>query len=404
MINRKTKISYGKNVYNNEEINAVIKTLKKSTQMGTSVKNFEEKISKLFSKKFGLMVNSGSSALILALKVMDIKENSEVITPCLNFGTAVSAIMLSKLIPVFVDCKVNTLQIDIKKIEQKITKKTKAIMIPNLIGNLPDWKKIRQIANKYKLLVIEDSADTLGATINNKPSGIFSDISITSFYGSHIISCAGNGGMFLTNNKNYYTRAKVLRSWGRMSTLIKDSENINERLNIKLKNFDYDKKFVFSEAGYNFEPSEIGASFGLVQLKKFKNFNFLRNRNFKIHCNFFNKLENYFIIPEIQKDVKTNFLAYPIILKDNLKFSRKEFQIHLEKDKIQTRPIFTGNILRHPAFSCLISNQNKLNSFKNSDYIMKYGLLIGCHQGLKIKDINYIHKSILNFLSKSHGR
>ena len=276
MINRKTKISYGKNVYNNEEINAVIKTLKKSTQMGTSVKNFEEKISKIFSKKFGLMVNSGSSALILALKVMDIKENSEVITPCLNFGTAVSAIMLSKLIPVFVDCKVNTLQIDIKKIEQKITKKTKAIMIPNLIGNLPDWKKIRQIANKYKLLVIEDSADTLGATINNKPSGIFSDISITSFYGSHIISCAGNGGMFLTNNKNYYTRAKVLRSWGRMSTLIKDSENINERLNIKLKNFDYDKKFVFSEAGYNFEPSEIGASFGLVQLKKFKNFNFLK--------------------------------------------------------------------------------------------------------------------------------
>lgn len=402
MKNKKTKIAYGKNVYNNKEINAVIKTLKKSTQMGASVKNFEEKISKLFSKKFGLMVNSGSSALILALKVMNIKENSEVITPCLNFGTAVSAIMLSKLIPVFVDCKVNTLQIDIKKIEQKITKKTKAIMIPNLIGNLPDWKKIRQIANKYKLLVIEDSADTLGATINNKPSGIFSDISITSFYGSHIISCAGNGGMFLTNNKNYYTRAKVLRSWGRMSTLIKDSEDINERLNIKLKNFDYDKKFVFSEAGYNFEPSEIGASFGLVQLKKFKNFNFLRNRNFKIHCNFFSKLEKYFIIPEIQKDVKTNFLAYPIILKNNLKFSRKELQIHLEKDKIQTRPIFTGNILRHPAFSCLISSKNKLNSFKNSDYIMKYGLLIGCHQGLKIKDINYIHKSILNFLSKSH--
>ena len=150
MKNRKTKIPYGKNVYNNKEINAVIKTLKNSTQMGASVKNFEEKISKLFSKNFGLMVNSGSSALILALKVMDIKENSEVITPCLNFGTAVSAIMLSKLIPVFVDCEINTLQIDTKKIEQKITKKTKAIMIPNLIGNLPDWKKIRQIANKHK--------------------------------------------------------------------------------------------------------------------------------------------------------------------------------------------------------------------------------------------------------------
>ena len=121
-------------------------------------------------------------------------------------------------------------------------------------------------------MVIEDSADTLGATINKKASGIYSDISITSFYGSHIISCAGNGGMLLTNNKNFFTKAKVLRSWGRMSTLIKDSENIQKRLGIKLKGFDYDRKFVFSEAGYNFEPSEIGASFGLVQLKKFRKF------------------------------------------------------------------------------------------------------------------------------------
>jgi CDP-4-dehydro-6-deoxyglucose reductase, E1 len=398
MKNKIPKISYGKNVYDNKEINAVIKTLNKSTQMGRSVSTFENKISKLFSKKFGLMVNSGSSALTLALKVMDFKKDNEIITPCLNFGTAVSAIMLSNLKPVFVDCEIETLQIDINKIEEKITKRTKALLIPNLIGNLPGWKKIRQLANKYNLMVIEDSADTLGATIGNKPSGKFSDISITSFYGSHIISCAGNGGMFLTNNKNFFTRAKVLRSWGRMSTLIKDSENINKRLGIKLKGYDYDRKFVFSEAGYNFEPSEVGASFGLIQLKKFKKFNMLRNRNFKLHFSFFKKLENYFIVPKIEKDVKTNFLAYPIILKDNLKFSRKEIQIHLEKNNIQTRPIFSGNILRHPAFSSLINKTNKLNSFINSDYIMKYGLLIGCHQGLKTSDISYIHSKINHFI------
>ena len=397
MNNKILKIPYGKNVYDNKEINAVVKTLKKSTQMGKSVDSFENKISKLFSKKFGLMVNSGSSALTLALKVMNFKKNSEVITPCLNFGTAVSSIMLNNLKPIFVDCEIKTLQIDIKKIEKKITTKTKVLLIPNLIGNLPDWKNIRQLANKYKLMIIEDSADTLGATINNKPSGKFSDVSITSFYGSHIISCAGNGGMLLTNNKNFFTRAKVLRSWGRMSTLIKDSENINKRLDIKLKGFDYDRKFVFSEAGYNFEPSEIGASFGLIQLKKFKKFNILRNRNFKLHFNFFKKLENYFIVPKIEKNVKTNFLAYPIILRNNQKFSRKEIQIYLEKHNIQTRPIFTGNTLRHPAFSNLISKRNKLNSFKKSDYIMKYGLLVGCHQGLSIKDIKYIHAIILNF-------
>ena len=398
MKNNLAKIPYGKNVYDRREINAVLNTLKKSTQMGKTVNNFENKISKLFAKKFGLMVNSGSSALILALNVMNFKKGSEIIVPCLNFGTAISSITLSNLVPIFVDCEIDTLQIDIKKIETKITKKTKALLIPNLIGNLPDWKKIRQIANKYKLLVIEDSADTLGATINNKPSGIYSDISITSFYGSHIISCAGNGGMLLTNNKNFFNKAKVLRSWGRMSTLIKDSENINKRLGIKLKGFDYDRKFVFSEAGYNFEPSEIGASFGLVQLSKFNKFNMLRNRNFKLHHNFFKKLNNHFIIPKINKTIKTNFLAYPIILKDTVKFTRKELQIYLEKQKIQTRPIFTGNTLRHPAFSNLINSRNKLNSFRNSDYIMKYGLLIGCHQGLKKKDIFYIHSKIIKFI------
>ena len=398
MKNNITKIPYGKNVYDQREINAVLSTLKKSTQMGKSVNKFENKISKLFAKKFGLMVNSGSSALILALKVMNFKKGSEIITPCLNFGTAVSSITLSNLVPIFVDCEIDTLQIDIKKIESKITKKTKALLIPNLIGNLPDWKKIRQIANKHKLLVIEDSADTLGATINRKPSGIYSDISITSFYGSHIISCAGNGGMFLTNNNDFFNKAKVLRSWGRMSTLIKDSENINKRLGIKLKGFDYDRKFVFSEAGYNFEPSEIGASFGLVQLKKFKNFSALRNRNFKLHYDFFKKLSNYFMVPKIERNVKTNFLAYPIILKDNKKFTRKKIQIFLEKQNIQTRPIFTGNSLRHPAFSNLINSRNKLNSFRNADYIMKYGLLVGCHQGLKDKDISYIHSRIIKFI------
>ena len=392
------RISYGKNVYGKEEIAAVNKTLKKSTQMGKSVKEFENKIAKNFSKKHGVMVNSGSSALTLAMKVLNIKKGDEIITPCLNFGTAVSSIMLSNLKPIFVDCEIETLQIDISKIEEKITKKTKALLIPNLIGNLPNWAKIRKLANKYKLMVIEDSADTLGATIRNKPSGRFSDISITSFYGSHIISCAGNGGMFLTNSKNFFNRAKVLRSWGRMSTLIKDSENINKRLDIKLKGYDYDRKFVFSEAGYNFEPSEIGASFGLIQLKKFKKFNLLRNRNFKLHCNFFKKFNNHFIIPKIEKNVETNFLAYPIILKKNQKFSRKEMQIYLEKNNIQTRPIFSGNSLRHPAFSSLISKKNKLNSFPNSDYIMKFGLLIGCHQGLKEKDISYIHSKVLDFI------
>ncbi len=394
------KISYGQNVYGKEEITAVIKQIKKTTQMGKSVNLFEKKIGKHFDKKYSLMVNSGSSALTLAMNVLNFKKDDEILTPCLNFGTAVSSIILSGSKPKFIDIDIETLQINIDDLEKKISKKSKGLLVPNLIGNIPNWIKLRKIANKYNLKIIEDSADTLGAKIYGKSTGIFSDISITSFYGSHVISCAGNGGMFLTDNKKYYERAKVLRSWGRMSTLIKDSENIKKRLGIKLSGYDYDKKFVFSELGYNFEPNEIGASFGLEQLKKFKKFSSLRNKNFNLHKNFFSNFKNLFITPKIDKGVKTNFLAYPLIIKKNKYFDRKKLQIYLEKNNIQTRPIFSGNILRHPAFRYLNTKDNKINKFPNSDYIMKYGLLIGCHQGLNLNHINFIHKVVVKLIEK----
>ena len=395
------KISYGKNVYGKDEIASVVNQLKKTTQMGKSVNTFEKEIAKKFSKKFGLMVNSGSSALTLAMNALNFKKGDEIIAPCLNFGTAISSIIQCGAVPILVDVEIETLQINVEKIYEKITNKTKAILVPNLIGNVPDLKKIREIANKRKLIVIEDSADTLGAKIGNKSTGFFSDVSITSFYGSHVISCAGNGGMLLTDDKTIYEKAKVLRSWGRMSTLINDSENIKKRLDIKLQGYDYDKKFVFSEIGYNFEPSEIGAAFGLIQLKKFKNFSKIRVKNFNLHKIFFSKLDNFFIEPKVHKDIFTNFLAYPIILKKNNLFDRKKLQIYLENKGIQTRPIFSGNILRHPAFKNLISRRNKLKAFKNSDYIMKNGILIGCHQGLDNAQIKYIHKQILDLIKKS---
>ena len=235
------RINYGKNVYGKDEINAVVKQLKKTTQMGLSVHTFEKKVSRYFGKKYGLMVNSGSSAITLALEAINLKKGDEVIIPCLNFGTALSALIKLELAPVLVDIDIETLQIDINKIENAISKKTKALMIPNLIGNTPDWIKINKIAKKYKLKIIEDSADTLGATINKKPTGVFSDISITSFYGSHLISCGGNGGIMMTNKKEYFLKAKVLRSWGRMSSLIKNSEDIKKRLSVNLKGIGYDK-------------------------------------------------------------------------------------------------------------------------------------------------------------------
>jgi CDP-4-dehydro-6-deoxyglucose reductase, E1 len=392
---KKNKITYGKNVYDKNEINAVLRTLNKSTQMGDDVINFENKISKLLNKKYSLMVNSGSSALLLAMTSLNLPKGSNVITPALTFGTTIASIVQSGFIPNLIDVNISTLCIDENKIEKSINKKTKAMLIPNLIGLLPDWPKLKKIAKKYNLILIEDSADTLDSKYNDKPTSSYSDITITSFYGSHIISCAGNGGIVCFNNKNYFEKAKLLRSWGRSSSLFKESEKIENRFDIKLSGIRYDKKFIFQELGYNFEPSEIGASFGLVQLKKLNKNITKRKKLRKHHDKFFERYKDIFILPKNDDYQDSALLAYPIILKNSL-IDRTDLQIFLEKNNIQTRVIFTGNILRQPCSKNV--KFIKETSYKNSDKVMRDGMLIGCHQGLSIEELNYIHKTIEKFL------
>ena len=175
----------------------------------------------------------------------------------------------NNLTPVFTDVEPLTYCIDGSQIESLVNDKTVAILAPNLMGNLCNWPEIRKIADRHNLVVIEDSADTLGATINGKSSGAYSDMSITSFYGSHIINCAGNGGALAINDDNVMQRAKLLRSWGRSSSLFDEkSESIENRFNVNLDGIDYDAKFVFETVGYNLEGNEVGASFGLAQLEK----------------------------------------------------------------------------------------------------------------------------------------
>lgn len=391
-------ISYAKTVYGKAEIKAVVDCLNKSTQMGVNARKFESKIAKLFDKKYGLFVNSGSSALFLGIESLGLPPNSEVITPALTFSTSVGCLIKNKLIPVFVDVEPASFCIDTKKIEEKISRKTRAILAPNLMGNLCDWKAIRKIANKYKLLVIEDSADTLGAKLNGKSSGYYSDMSITSFYGSHIINCAGNGGALTLNNKKFLDKAKLLRSWGRSSSLFDEkSEAIENRFNIKLGNIDYDAKFVFETIGYNVEGSEIGAAFGLTQLKSLKKNIQIRQNNFKKQYKFFNEHKNYFTNPEEIKNSSTAWLAYPILINKNAPFSRKDFQIYLEKRNIQTRVVFTGNILRQP----MMKNQKyigKLSELKNADNVMKRGVLLPVHHGMTAKMFTRLHNTIEDFL------
>jgi CDP-6-deoxy-D-xylo-4-hexulose-3-dehydrase len=390
------RVPYGMSVHDHEEINAIIKTLNTSTQMGVNVRLFEKKIRKLFLKKFGLMTNSGTSALFLAIESLSLPANSEVITPVLTFATTISCIVKNNLVPVFTDVKKSTYCIDEDKIEKLITKRTKALCIPNLIGNLPNWNKIRNISKKYGLIVIEDSADTLAATFRKKSTGFFSDISTTSFYGSHIINCAGNGGMVCFNDSKYYIKAKLLRSWGRNSSLFDDSEKIENRFNVKIEKMPYDAKFIFSEIGYNYEPSEIGASFGLVQLKKLKKNIKLREKIFKSHNIFFEKYNDFFILPYQNKETKTCWLAYPLIIKPNKKFDRKKIQIYLEKKNIQTRVIFTGNVLKQPGFKKIIHKKDP-SGFSNANNVMENGFMIALHHGLNHDMLNHMYKTFENF-------
>ena len=386
------KIYYGKAVYDKKEINAVLNVLKNDSLTlidGKKVKELEKKVSNIFGKKYGLMVNSGSSANLLALSSFNFKKGSEIITPNLTFSTTVAPIYQLGLVPHFVGADENKFVTECSQIEKCVNKKTVALMIPNLLGNIADWKKIYKIANKFKLKIIEDSADTIGYKVNGKNLGRYSDVTTNSFYASHIINGAGTGGIVCFNDYKLYEKAKLLRGWGRSSAIFNESENINKRFNVKISGIDYDAKYIFSDLGYNFLPSEISAAFALEQIKKLKNNISIRNKNFEYLKKFFSSYKEYFKLPEQYNGVKTPWLAFPLVIKKNKKFTRKKMQIFFEKNQIQTRTIFTGNILKQPVMKNRIYRKHpKCDKIAND--VMKNGILLGCHQGMNKKELNYI--------------
>ena len=392
----KIRVPYGRTVHGEPEIEAVTRVLRSSTQMGANVAGFQAAVAQRFAKKHGIMVNSGSSANYLAVELLGLPAGSEVITPALTFATTVAPIVKCGLIPVFVDVEPDTFNIDVGQIEGAVSDKTRAIMVPSLIGNLPDWEAIWDIAQRHDLFVIEDSADTLGATLRGKSTGLYSHISTTSFYGSHVINCAGNGGMLCLNDDGWLKEALLLRSWGRDSSLFSDSESIENRFDVDLEGIPYDAKFVFSRIGYNMEPSEIGAAFGLVQIDRLEQNIDIRARSFAAQKAFFADHEDWFILPREIADARTGWLAYPMIVRDDAPFIRRDLQIFLERRGVQTRTVFTGNILRQPGFRD-IARRELPGGYPNADRVMRGGMLMACHHGLTPEDIAYVHDQFRDF-------
>ena len=382
------KVFYAEANYSDEEIESVLDVLKNNRlalMCGKNVKKLEDKVAKIFNKEFGLMTNSGSSANLIGVQSLNLKKGSKVITPTLTFSTTVSPLVQSGLIPLFIDVEKETMQMNTSLLKEISLKGVSAICVPNLIGNIANWEEIYQFAKENNLKTIEDSADTIGykyiTDIKN-----WSDVSTTSFYASHVVTGAGFGGMTCFSDKENYDLGLSLRGWGRRSSLYGETEDYERRFNAKIDGMNYDDKYIFDDIAYNFLPSEISAAFALIQIKnlrknvknRLENYNYLK-KNLSVSDNFF--------IPLSYENVETGWLAFPIILQNKLASKRREVQIFLEKAGIQTRTIFTGNILRQP-----VAKKFKWESYGNfsvSDNIMESGLLLGCHNRLTKAKIDY---------------
>jgi len=380
----KKKVWYAPNKfesYGEQEIQAVVDCLRSGWLAGFGPKSieFEEKIAKYFGKKYGVFVNSGSSACLLALASLLLPKGTKVITPACTFSTTLAPIIQLGLVPVFVDVDLNTYVANVDEVLSVITDDVKVLMLPNLIGNKPDWKKIKEGLIKMgreDIILIEDSADTVTYTTET-------DIATTSFYASHVITAGGSGGMVMFNNEQYRNTCLQFRDWGRIGD---NSEAMSDRFNHSVDGIPYDYKFLYGVLGYNMKSSEMNAAFGLVQLERFGEFEKIRRNNIERY------LENLKDVEEIllpDDSIKPNWLAIPLQTE-----KRYELLHFLEDNNIQTRVTFAGNVTRHPIY------REYLQPFQNSDTIMKNGFLLGAHHGMTIEDVDYVCDKIKKFFSK----
>ena len=374
------KVWYAPNqfeAYGEEEIRAVEASLRAGWLAGFGPRTieFEQKVSHRFGKKHGLFVNSGSSAILLGLCALDLKPDDEVVTPACGFATTVAPIIQVGATPVFCDIQEGGRYVpSVENIRAVVTPKTKVLLIPNLIGNTPDWEAIRTAFPD--LILFEDSADTITTTP-------WTDIATTSFYASHVITAGGVGGMVMFNSDAHLKRALMFRDWGRIGDNI---EEPSERFNYSVDGIPYDWKFLYGAIGYHMKACEMNAAFGLAQWEKLDG---LLAKRRAIVQRYIERLKDcsYYTLPD---DSRTpNWLAIPLMCR---KGDRLELLTFLENNGVQTRVCFAGNITRHPAY-----RDKYLKAFPVSDAIMSDGFLLGAHHGMTIEDADRVTNLLIEF-------
>jgi CDP-6-deoxy-D-xylo-4-hexulose-3-dehydrase len=402
-------VNYAGRVFDESEmVNLIDSSLDFWLTAGRYAEEFEYTFAEMFDAEEALLVNSGSSANLVAISSLtspllgDRKLNpgDEVITVAAGFPTTVAPIIQNGLIPVFVDISLPDYNINIEELEKAISDKTKAIFIAHTLGNPWDVDAILKIAKKHNLWLVEDNCDALGSRYNGRLTGTFGDIATFSFYPAHHITM-GEGGCVVVHDETLARAAKSFRDWGR-DCYCGPGENNTCGLRFTKKYgylpVGYDHKYVYSHVGYNLKLTDMQAAIGLAQLKKLNGFVEKRKENFKYLYDHLKEFENYFILPEATKNADPAWFSFIITLKEDGSFSKNQIIEYLEGKKIETRNLFAGNITRQPGF--MNSNFRKAGTLKNTDLVMNNTFFLGVYPGLDKMKLDFVISTIKEFISK----
>jgi CDP-6-deoxy-D-xylo-4-hexulose-3-dehydrase len=408
-----SRVQYAGRVFDQADMAAMVDAvLDFWLTLGRFGERFEAELQKLLGVTDVILVNSGSSANLTATATMMSRQlphlrmqpGDEVITPAVTFPTTLAPLTLYGLTPVFIDCELQTLNLDVSQLEEALSPRTRAIVIPHTLGNPCDLDVISAFARQHDLFLMEDMCDALGSTYDGRPVGTFGDMATLSFYPAHHITM-GEGGAVVTSDSHLAKVARSVRSWGRGCYCGWNEKDpcgaCGHRFDYKVRGLDtrVDHRYYFVDIGYNLKPTDIQAALGVSQLAKFPRFAQRRRENFRFLRERLRPFEEFFILPEAAPKADPCWFAFTITVRDGAPFTRGQLVAWLEAHNIETRPVFAGNILRQPAYERI--PHRIVGTLDNSDYVMRNSFFVGVYPGLTAEMLEYVVGTIVDFVDRT---